>query len=74
MNKLEKVKEIIKENYVFGGLFFTRNLVGDRMVTIYDEDGITVDICYGYEYFEVFGLNEKEEEELINYYNSLEED
>lgn len=74
MSRLDKVKEIIKENYVDCGLFFTRNFLGDPMNTIYDEDGIIVDICYKYEYFEVFGLNEKEQEELINYYNNLEED
>lgn len=73
MSKLDKVKEIIKENYVSCGLFFTRNLVGDRMATIYNEDGITVDICYGYDYFEVFGLDKKEQEELTNYYDNLDE-
>lgn len=71
MNRLDKVKEIIKEHYVDSGLFFNRNFVGDTMTTIYDEDGIEIDICYEYEYFEVFGLDKKEQEELTNYYDNF---
>ena len=40
--------------------FYSRNLVGDVMGTIYDTDGITVDFCANYDYIEIFGL-EKEE-------------
>ena len=60
MSKLEKAKEIIKENIEDGncGIFDSRNWAGDPMDTIYDEDGLTIDICYNYEYFEVFGLSD----------------
>jgi hypothetical protein len=44
---------------------------GDPMSTIWEEDGVTIDICYEYEYFEVFGLTEEEENELLAFYNSL---
>lgn len=71
MNKLDKVKEIIKENYVSGGLFFNRNILGDPMVTLYIEDDIVVDICYTYEYFEVFGLTKEEQKELTDYYDNF---
>lgn len=73
MNKLEKAKEIIKEYYNSAdcGLFDCRNMVGDPMTNIYDEDGLTIDICYYYSYFEVFGLSDDEFAELENYYNEL---
>lgn len=76
MSNLEKAKEVIKEYYRDGdcGIFDSRNIVGDRMTTIYVGEGLTIDICYGYSYFEVFGLNEFEFEELVKYYNSLEEE
>ena len=34
------------------------------MDNIYDEDGIQVDICYSYEYLEIFGLTHDEWIEL----------
>lgn len=73
MNKLEKAKEIVKENYRDAqcGMFNTRNVVGDVMTNIYDENGLIVDICYDYMYFEVFGLSDNEFVELLKYYNSL---
>lgn len=40
--------------------FFTRNFVGDEMTTIYDHDGITVDLCCYWGYIEVFGLTDEE--------------
>lgn len=70
MDRLEKAKEIIKENFSLYdyGLFNTRNLIGDPMSTIYDEDGLTIDVCYRYSYFEVFGLTDEEFEELKKFY------
>ena len=78
MDKLEKAKEIIKENYEYAdcGIFNTRNIAGDSMETIYeewygDDDVLTIDICYGWSYFEVFGLSEEEFDELEEYYETL---
>lgn len=73
MSNLEKAKEIVKENYRDArcGMFNTRNVVGDVMTNIYDENGLIVDICYDYMYFEVFGLSDNEFVELFKYYNSL---
>lgn len=72
-SNLEKAKEIVKENYRYAdcGLFNTRNILGDRMVTIYKGEGLTVDICFYYSYFEVFGLSNADFKELERYYNSL---
>ena len=53
------------------GIFFSRNIAGDPMYNIYDEDGITVDICETYEYFEVFGLTENEQRDLEKFYRVL---
>lgn len=46
------------------GIFSSRNTVGDHMTTIYDEDGITVDVCYNWDYIEVFGLSAPEFKDL----------
>lgn len=41
------------------------------MENIYSSDGLAIDICYYYSYFEVFGLSEEEFNELRNYYNEI---
>lgn len=73
MNRLDKVKDSIKENYKYArcGLYFTRNITGDKMRNIYHEDGITIDICLFWAYFEVFGLNKDEQKELLKFYEGL---
>lgn len=73
MGKLEKAKEIIKTHYKDAcyGIFNSRNVVGDKMTTIYEDEFLTIDICYRWLYFEVFGLSIAEFEELEKYYGSL---
>lgn len=73
MSNLEKAKEIIKKYYRKAecGLFDTRNCVGDEMETIYQDEDLQIDIALDYEYFEVFGLDSNEFDELEKYYNSL---
>ena len=70
LERLERAKKVIDEYIEEArcGLFFTRNICGDCMETVYSDKQITIDICRGYEYFEVFGLTEIEEEELQKYY------
>ncbi len=73
MSELEEVKKVIKENYYIAscGLFFSRNIVGDSMTNIYCKKGIFVDICYEWEYFEVFGLDSVQKLELLTFYKWL---
>ena len=73
MTKLEKAKEIIKEYFKEGncGIYDSRNTMGDWMTNIYDDGELTIDICYNWEYFEVFGLSDKEFDELARYYSTL---
>ena len=71
MSNVEKAKEIIKNNFVPCGIYDCRNWAGDPMSTIYDDDGLRIDICYSYEYFEVFGLTHAEFHELETYYRKL---
>lgn len=73
MTKLEKAKQIIEENFNNAdcGIYDSRNWVGDPMVNIFADDELEIDICYNYSYFEVFGLNETEFQELRKFYNSL---
>lgn len=75
MSNLEKAKEIVKAYYSYAdcGIFNSRNIARDRMSTIYRGDGLIIDICYDYNYFEIFGLNHADFEELKRYYNSLAE-
>ena len=71
--RLDKAKKVIKDNFSSAdcGLFDSRNVVGDRTVTVYKDDDIQIDICYYWSYFEVFGLSDKEFTELGEYYSSL---
>ena len=73
MTKLEIAKKVIEENFEDGryGIFDSRNVVGDWMETIYNEDGLIIDICYNWSYFEVFGLDDKDFTELEKYYKIL---
>lgn len=71
--ELEEVKKIIKEYYNKApmGLFFSRNTANDAMTNIYNKNGIQIDICYNWAYFEVFGLDSFQQLELERYYNYL---
>lgn len=71
MTKVEKVKEIIKKHYVPHGIFSCENNAGDSMSTIYASDGLRIDVCFYYEYFEVFGLTDAEFDEVEAYYREL---
>ena len=73
MSKLQKAKEIIEEyaNDAPCGIFDTRNFVGDTMREIYNDGELHIDICYHYQYFEVFGLSDIEFEELEKHYDAL---
>lgn len=72
-DKLKKAKAVVKENLndACCGIFNNRNTEGDYLETIYEEDGLTIDICYGYSYFEVFGLTKEDFDELKRYYDTL---
>ena len=73
ITKLDKAKKVVKQYYDEArcGIFNTRNLIGDPMETLYKGSDITIDICYPYAYFEVFGLSDEEFSELEKFYNSL---
>lgn len=73
MNKLEKAKEIIKKYYEDGdcGIYDSRNIVGDWMTTVYNDGGLAIDVCYTWNYFEVFGLSNEEFTKLCEYYVEL---
>ncbi len=61
MHNKEKVISFLKKRFPDKiQMFDTRNLVGDRMITIYDSNGVVIDYCPGYEYIEIFGLTDDE--------------
>lgn len=71
--EFEKIKEVIKENFCFGecGIYNVKNLVGDYMINIFKGKFFKVDFCYRYSYFEVFGTNTNEFNELLKFYENL---
>lgn len=72
---INKVKEAIRRTYKTAdcGIYFTSNLVGDEMNTIFNQNGVIVQICPMYSYYEVFGLTDKEEKEIEAFYDKLTE-
>ena len=71
--EFEEVKKVIREHFNKApyGLFFCRNTANDAMTNIYDKNGIQIDICYKWAYFEVFGLDSIQQLTLEKYYNYL---
>lgn len=71
-SKIETAKRIIKDHFKEAecGIFDSRNIAGDPMNTIYDDGNLQIDICYYWEYFEVFGLSNEEFKELKRFYNN----
>lgn len=65
MNRLDNLKKVLVEEELEGKqVFNTRNILGDPMMNVYDQDGIQVDVCYGYDYVEIFGLTNDEWKEI----------
>lgn len=60
---MKELKDFL-EDFKGWQIFFTRNTCGDIMETIYEKDGIQVDICGGWKYLEIFGLTNRQREEL----------
>ena len=70
LTKLDIAKIIISERISSAkyGIYNSRNIFGDSMTTVYRGNHLTIDVCYPYAYFEVFGLSEKEFKELADFY------
>lgn len=73
----ERVQKLIdyleKENLVTtdnNQWFDSRNIVGDYTEEVYHKNGITVDYCEDYGYFEVFGLSDEEFTSLEKYFDA----
>lgn len=67
MTRLEKLKKFLQENHPNIQAFNTRNIAGDRMITVYESsDGITVDYAPDWGYIEIFGITEEEFNSLID--------
>lgn len=73
--EFEEIKRLIEEYYEDGhcGLFNTKNIVGDYMMTLFGGKYLQLDFCYNYSYFEVFGTTKKEWKELEKFYDDLRE-
>lgn len=71
--ELEQIKELIKTRYDEAryGLFDCRNITGDTMHTLFYGKQFTLDICYDWMYFEVFGTTKDEFADLLKFYDSL---
>ena len=73
IENLQKAKDIIYEwfEYADCGLYDCGNIAGDPIAMIYNDDGLKIFICYDYGYFEVFGLDCDDFEELRKFYAFL---
>ena len=63
--KIRSVLQFIQDTYsksdeTYIKVFFTRNIVGDYMVTVFENDKVTIDYAPNWWYVEVFGLTEDE--------------
>ena len=62
--KVAKLYNFLQQNHLVdednNQWFNTRNICGNPMETLYLEDGVVLDYCKLYGYFEVFGLTEEE--------------
>lgn len=66
MNKIKKLKRFLQENYPNIQAFNCRGWGGDEMEEVYNDDGIRVLYCDGWNYIEIFGLTDEEFEDLLD--------
>ena len=65
-NRLNKLEKFLKETFPERiQSFTTNNIAGDCMKNIYNEDNISIDFCYKYNYIEIFGLTDEEYLKLV---------
>ena len=72
LDLVERVKTVLSMAYEDGEIsqypvqaFNTRNTMGDRMVTIYEDDDVMIDWAPDYEYVEIFGLTGEQFNKLM---------
>ena len=64
--RVEKFANFLRDhNYNGVQAFNTRNIVGDKLALLYNEDGIYAEYCPGGDYLEIFGLTEDEFPEIV---------
>lgn len=73
VEELNTVKELIKEHLddATAGMYFTRNIEGDTMHTLYKGTYFTLDICSYWGYYELFGCTNAERCSIKAYYEAL---
>ena len=65
--RVEKVIDFLKKEFPDGiQMFNTRNMVGDFLYPIYEEDGISIDYCRSWDYIEIFGLKAEEFDTVLH--------
>lgn len=71
MNKINLIKSKIHPCFDDCQVFFTRNIEGDEMTTLYEDDNIQIDKCFNYGYYEIFGLDYDEQTEIKEWFEEL---
>lgn len=66
MNKIEKLKIFLQKHYPNIQAFNCHGAFGDDVEEVYNQDGIRVLYCYDWNYIEIFGLTNKEFEDLLD--------
>lgn len=63
---IDKITELLKQRFPDGiQTFFSPSISYDPKMVIFSENGVEIRHSYRYDYIEVLGLNDDEEEELI---------
>ena len=52
-------------------IFYTRNIAGDLMYTIYEKDNVQIDYCSEWDYIEIFGLNKEDYNKVVETIGSV---
>lgn len=71
--ELEEVKKLIQFHYGEHccGMFFTRNVAGDSMKTLFKGEHFILEACDYWQYFELFGANAVERLVIDKFYEDL---
>lgn len=55
-NFQDVLKVLLKKGLFGKQVFDNENITGDPMTNIYNNNGVQIKVCYGYDYVEVIGL------------------
>lgn len=68
---LGEVINFLVENNLWGKQCFnSKGIAGDPMEHMYNKDGVVIDMCWHYDYFEIFGITDEDFEVIESPHNA----